>query len=289
MAPDNAESLSDPFAHGNAEEPVPDSNSLRVTLNTQLESGIPPARQREVSEGAQVFDLGLELDSGVQRMEAALANQVRTEANLGLLARGLKHLSASAQAARVANTELMYELEELRTHLSRSHEEEQALRYRMSQLEQLLDIIRSETSRERAFMIEEQDRFLVEVITDHERQLSELQDRLRQADQSKVDRQKLEELTAQRDQAREYATRCERERDLAWQELAASVITPKTAEAPAERAQRSPSGTAAIGSISLRTVSVPASSPAAAAAPETERSSERPATGYSLSGDDVSE
>jgi len=289
MAPDKAESLSDPFAPSDAVAVVPDSSPLRVSLNTQFESGIPPARERETSAGAQAFDLGLTLDRGVQRMEAALANQGRTEVNLGLLARGLKHLSASAQAARVANTELMYELDELRTHLTRSHEEEQALRYRMSQLERLLDMIRSETSRERAFMIEEQDRFLIEIITDHERQLSELQERLRQTDQSKVDRQKLEELTAQRDQAREYATRCERERDLAWQELAASVVMPKTADPPADPPPRSPSGTAAIGSISLRTVSVPASSPAASAAPETERSSRRSGTSYSLSGDDVSE
>jgi len=283
MAPDNAESLSDLFALGDSIEPVPDSSPLRVTANTQLESGIPPARQRAESAGAQVFDLDLTLGSGVQRMEAALANQVRTEANLGLLARGLKHLSASAQAARVANTELMHELDELRTHLTRSNEEEHALRFRMSQLEQLLDIIRRETSREREFLIEQQDLFLVEILTDHERQVGELQDRLRTAHEKQVDSRQLQELIAQRDQAREYATRCERERDLAWQELA-EIAAPTPVKR--ERAQGSPSAAAAIGSISLKTVAVPAAS---ADGPETERSSERPSTGYSLSGEDVSD
>ncbi|MEI9940321.1 MAG: hypothetical protein WDO69_24145 [Pseudomonadota bacterium] len=255
-----------------------------MSLNTQLESGIPPARQREES-GPRVFDLELTLDEGVQRMEAALANAVRTEANLGLLTRGLKHLSASAQAARTANTELMHELDELRNDLTRSHEEEQAMRFRMSQLEQLLDVIRHETSSERAFLIEQQDLFLVEIMTDHDRQVAELRHRLREPSQSKVDAQELEELIAQRDQAREYATRCERERDLAWQELAAASAVPVPVPVAAERIQRSPSGATAIGSINLRSVSVAVSE----AAPDTVRSSERAPTGYSLSGEDISE
>jgi hypothetical protein len=279
MALENAESLSDPFALSASDQPVPASSPLRVSSNTQLESGIPPARQQKQSGSAQAFDLELTLDDGLQRMEAALSNVVRTEANLGLLARGLKHLSTSAQAARAANTELMHELDELRSHLTRSQEEEHAMRFRMSQLEQLLDVIRHETSSERAFLIEQQDQFLVEILTDHDRQLGELRRRLGESNQNQADPQQLDELTAQRDQAREYATRCERERDLAWQELAgAGTVT-------AERIQRSPSGAAAIGSISLRSVAVPASS----AAPDTVRSSERPATGYSLSGEDVGE
>jgi hypothetical protein len=278
MALENAESLSDPSALGDSVERIPDSSPLRVSTNTQLESGIPPARKREASESITFFNLELTLDGGVQRMETALANGVQTDANLGLLARGLKHLLASAQAARAANTELMHELDELRVHLTRSHEEEQVMRYRMSQLEQLLSVVRHETNREREFLIEQQDLFLVEIITDHERQVGQLQDRLRESTHYKVDARKLEELTAQRDQAREYAARCERERDLAWQELTQAAV-------PANPVQRSPSGATAIGAISLRSLSVPASS----AAPDTVRSSERPPTSYSLSRDDISE
>jgi len=286
MALENPESLSDPFAPSDSEGSVPDSSPLRVSTNTQYESGVPPARLREDASGGAGepagLELGLTLDSGLERMEAALANQVRSEANLGSLARGLKHLLASAEAARQANSELMNELDELRIHLTRSQEEEHAMRFRMSQLEQLLDVIRHETAREQTFLIEQQDLFLIEIMTDHERQIDELHDRLREANKHKVDAEKLRELVAQRDQARDYATRCERERDLAWQELAeAAAPTP----VKPERIQRSPSGAAAIGSISLRTVAVPAASPA----PDTERSSERPATGYSLAGEDINE
>ena len=286
MALENPESLSDPFALSDSEGSVPDSSPLRVSTNTQFESGVPPARQREDARehagGPARFDLGRTLDSGIERMETALANQVRTEANLGVLARGLKHLLSSAQAARLANNELMNELDELRTHLTRSQEEEHAMRFRMSQLEQLLDVIRHETAREQTFLIEQQDLFLIEIMTDHERQIDELHDRLREANKHKVDAEKLRELIAQRDQAREYATLCERERDLAWQELVEGAApTP----AKGEHIQRSPSGAAAIGSISLRTVAVPAET----AATDTEPSSERPATGYSLSREDISE
>ena len=292
MPPDNAESLSDPFAPSESEEPVPDSSPLQVSANTLLESGIPPARMRgasgrEASLGEVGFDLDLALEGGVQRMEAALGNVVRTEANLSLLQRGLKHLAAGAQAAREANTELTHELEELRSHLSRSHEEQHALRFRMTQLEQLLDVIRHESSNEREFLIEQQDRFLVEILNDHDRQVSELRQHLRESNQSKADAEKIEELIAQRDQARDYATRCERERDLAWQELATINAV------PTERVERSPSGATAIGAVNLRSVAMSASSSvlsASSAAPETVRSSQRSSpTGYSLSGDDVSE
>jgi hypothetical protein len=281
MALENAESLSDLFALGDSAEPIPDSSPLRVSANTQLESGIPPAREREEPGGVTFFNLELSLDGGLQRMESALANVGHTGANLGLLSRGLKHLLQSAEAARAANTELMHELEELRIHLSRSHEEEQAMRFRMSQLEQLLSVIRHDTTREREFLIEQQDLFLLEIMTDHDRRVSELEHRLRDSNQTRVDAQKFEDLITQRDQAREYATRCERERDLAWQELA-------SAGAAAEgKVQRSPSAATAIGAISLRSIS--ATGPESSAAPDTVRSSERAPTSYSLSGEEISD
>ena len=277
MAPDNAESDSDSLTLGDPEEQEPASSPLRVSQNTQFESGIPPARARAEFEPRVGSELELPLDGGGQRVEQALANALRTEANLSVLARGIKQLSSSAQSAHAANLELMHELDELRVHLARGYEEEQALRYRMHQLEQLVDVIRHETSRERTFLIEQQDAFLVEILTDHERQLDALRQRLRESSQSKADPRAHEELLAQRDQAREYATRCERERDLAWQELAAATA------APTERVPRSPSGSAAIGSISLRSVAVPAS------AVDHERPTPRPATRYSLSGEDLDE
>jgi hypothetical protein len=182
----------------------------------------------------------------------------------------------------------------LRAHLARNHDEEQATRFRMGQLEQLLDVIRHESARERAFLIEQQDLFLVEIMNDHDRQVGELQRLIRETKTRRADPAELTELTAQRDQAREYATRCERERDLAWQELAAQGDGERAPiSAPAATLRRPPSspiaagappaapvttgksGATAIGSIALRAVQVPAVSPSEPS---------RPATGYSLPG-----
>ena len=282
MAPENLETHPDPFALSDSVEPAPDSSPLRVNFNTTLQSGIPPARQRHDASG--VFELDLE--DGVQRMESALSNAVRTEANVGLLMRGLKHLAASAEAARTANTELIHELDELRVQLTRGQSEEHALRYRMFQLEQLLTVIRQETASEREFLIQEQDRFLHELLTDHERQLNDLRQRVRDsAGGAQNEADKIAELTAQRDQAREYATRCERERDLAWEELATGIAP------PTERMQRSPSGAAQIGAISLRSVPVSAVTLDSASGEKTEkeRAAERSATGYSVSGEELDE
>ncbi len=284
MALENAESTFGDFARGNGGQPAPDSGPLRVSLNTQFESGIPPARVR---------DEGL-LENGIERMEMALASVTRTEANLGLLIRGLKHLAAGALAAREANAELTQELDQLRTDLTRRNEAEHSLRFRLSHVEQLLDVVRHEGAREREFLIEQQDLFLVEILTDHERQVADLQRALVEGPPRPVEspqQREIEELTAQRDQARDYALRCERERDAAWSELAASEttpapvtvqryatpapersLTPPPLEAPAAAEtdfsevsdaelfgpQRKSSATA-IGSISLRAVQVPAS------------------------------
>jgi len=277
MAPENAETQTASSALGDSVEPAPPSSPLRVSHNTQLESGIPPARERHQSDVAPRFGSDVTLEDGVQRMETALANAVRTEANLGQLMRGLKHLATGAEAARTANTELMHELDELRAELTRSQDEEHALRFRMHQLEQLLVLIRHETTSERQFLIEEQDRFLREVLIDHERQLNDLRQLIRDTGRSQSEAEKIAELTAQRDQAREYATRCERERDLAWAELASGIAP------PTERMQRSPSGAAAIGAISLRSVAAPS------ATKEEPRSTPRSSTGYSVSGEEISE
>ena len=307
MALENPKSSPETLPLSQTLEQVPDSSPLRVSLNTQFESGIPPARLREDREITTTHDRELRLDDGMARMESVLSNVTRTEANLGHLIRGLKHLAAGALSAREANTELIHELDELRVHLAHSHEVEESMRFRMNHLEQLLNLIRHESARERSFLIEQQDLFLVSVFDDHERQLNDLRAQLVEATARQTDAQKIAELTAQRDQAREYATRCERERDLAWHELATGEAPPVTVRRhptpPPLRSEphASPStlaplgsrpGAAAIGSVSLR--AVPASTPAAAPPPapeaaDTEHSSERLATGYSLSGRDLSE
>src|SRR4051794_32204455 len=67
MALETPESLSDPFALGDSDGSAPDSSPLRVSTNTQFESGVPPARREEAREhagGTAGFELGLTLDSG---------------------------------------------------------------------------------------------------------------------------------------------------------------------------------------------------------------------------------
>ena len=62
-----------------------------------------------------------------QELRDHAAERVREHgAHLGLLIRGLKHLADGAAAARAANTELIHELDELRAHLARNFDEEQA-------------------------------------------------------------------------------------------------------------------------------------------------------------------
>src|SRR5882724_3965760 len=123
MPVDSAESTFDPFPIADKLEPVPDSNALRVSTNTQYESGIPPARLRQDQS----------LDAHADHLELALAGVGRTEANLGQLLRGLKHLAAGAAAAREANIELGYELDELRAHLIHVNEEEAMLAHAVAQ------------------------------------------------------------------------------------------------------------------------------------------------------------
>jgi hypothetical protein len=278
----SAEPLPDPFPLDDTSEAVPDSSPLRVSSNTQLESGIPPARSHADRSAPSARDHELTLDDGLFRLESALTGVTRTDAQLTMLTRSMRHLAASANAARDANAELMVELDRLRAHLAQSHEEKQALLFRMGQLEQLLNVVRHETSRERAFLVEQQDLFLVAILTDHDRQLSDLQRLLHEALLRKDNSSELAELTAQRDQAREYATHCERERDAAWHELATgkaevpgSTLGPTSSPVESER-----SAASAIAAINLRTVQSPVSG---------FNQSELAATRYSVTGDDVVE
>jgi hypothetical protein len=276
----SAEPVPDPVPLDDTSQPVPDSSPLRVSLNTQLESGIPPARSHAEWPATSARDHELTLDDGLFRLESALTGVTRTDAQLTLLTRSMRHLAASANAARDANAELMVELDGLRAHLAQSYEEEQALLFRMSQLEQMLNVVRHETSRERTFLIEQQDLFLLEILADHERQISDLQRLLHEALLRKDNSPELAELTAQRNQAREYATRCERERDAAWHELATgkaevpgSTLAPHSSPVASSRSAASP-----IAAIDLRAVQVPVPSLS-----ETELA----ATGYSVTGEDV--
>jgi hypothetical protein len=145
----------------------------RVTA-PQRESGIPPARTRHPAERTL-------LDDSDERVQLALADSTRTEANLGSLLRGLQHLAAGASAARDANLALFHELEKVRELLGRSNAEERMLRQRLRLLEQTLECEKQDSVRDRASFIAQEDSFLAELLTDHERELAELRARLGEA------------------------------------------------------------------------------------------------------------
>jgi hypothetical protein len=159
------------------DESSPDSGNLRVSVDTSLESGIPPARERLARR--------TDSDAALEQLELVLVESTRAEANLGLLLRGLKHLAAGAGSAQEANAVLMQELEGLRQRMTKVYESETLLKQRVQLLENTLDV----TARERESC-------------QHERRLAELDlafDELRQQYQNaKTD---VQRLTYERDAA----------------------------------------------------------------------------------------
>ena len=135
------------------------------------ESGIPPAHERTWAAPTVAAEAG-------GHIEAALAECTRTEANLGSLLRGLTHLTAGATAAREANEALLQELDTIRQLLGRSNEHELSLRTRVRALEQALENAERDAALARALLIEQEDLFLAELLTDHERELEALERRL---------------------------------------------------------------------------------------------------------------
>jgi hypothetical protein len=140
---------------------------------TMRESGIPPAHLRPPRERL--------IDKTAESIEAALAESARTEANLNLLLRGLEQIVAGASASRESNSMLSRELDSLRDVMARSSAEEMALRQRVRLLEQSVERARRDAALERAFFLEQEDAFLAEILTDHEREVAELRRRLMDA------------------------------------------------------------------------------------------------------------
>ncbi|HEX4339257.1 MAG TPA: hypothetical protein VH062_25290 [Polyangiaceae bacterium] len=156
-------------------QPKSSESSRWLLAQQQLrESGIPSAQERTWTTPTIAAE-------GVEHVETALAECTRTEANLGALLRGLTHLSAGANAARDANTSLLKELDTMRELLGRSNEHELSLRGRVRALEQALEDAERNAALARAVLLEQEDLFLAELLTDHERELGALKRRLSEA------------------------------------------------------------------------------------------------------------
>jgi len=122
---------------------------------------------------------------GDTRMQLAIAAGSRAEASLSGLFRAIEHLSNGAGAAREANEQLTQELEILREMLGRANEQYLASKHKISLLELALERTRRDAERDRAFLIDQHDAFIIDLMDEHdgslERQSAEigmLRDRL---------------------------------------------------------------------------------------------------------------
>ena len=105
------------------------------------------------------------------RLQAALAASARAEASLNGLFRSIQNLGSGVGGAREANESLVQELEALRDMLGAANEQQMAFKQKVLLLEQALDRARKEAERDRAFLIEQQDAFLVILIDEQEAEL----------------------------------------------------------------------------------------------------------------------
>lgn len=106
------------------------------------------------------------------RLQAALAASARAESSLSALFRAMQQLGTSVGGAREANESLTTELEALRTMLGGASEQQLLLQVKIEQLELVLDRTRKEHERERTFLIDQQDTFLVKLLDEQEVELN---------------------------------------------------------------------------------------------------------------------
>jgi len=111
-------------------------------------------------------------NDGDARVQAALAASARAEASLTGLFRAIQHLGNGVGGAREANESLTLELEGLRDLLSGASEQQRLYQRRIAELESVLDRTRREHASERAFLIDQQDAFLVKLLDEQEAELT---------------------------------------------------------------------------------------------------------------------
>jgi hypothetical protein len=106
------------------------------------------------------------------RVQAAIAASARAEASLSGLFRAIQHLGMGVGGAREANDLLTHELEALRDMLGAANEQQLAYKQKILLLEQALDRARKDEQRERRFLLEQQDAFIVDLIDEQEAELA---------------------------------------------------------------------------------------------------------------------
>jgi hypothetical protein len=154
---------------------------------------VPPARTPSASL----------LGQSQAHAAAALSGCTRAEANLGALLRSVQHLAASVSSAREAKEDVARELEHLRALLGEAEEEQLTLKHRIALLEQSLERSEREATREKAFLLDEQDSFIAGLWDEHAYEVGELRRRLASAEQTlRESQEETQELASSKDSAR---------------------------------------------------------------------------------------
>jgi hypothetical protein len=235
-----------------------------VSLQTAHESGIPPARERLIR--------ATDSDAALEQLELVLVESTRAEANLGLLLRGLRHLTTGASAAQEANAVLMQELEALRIRISKVYESESLLKQRVQSLENALDA----AAREQQSWLVQEDAFLAGLLDEHEQKLFEVE-RTHERQLAELDLA-LEEMRLQRDSARGDATRMIYERD-----AAVALLNEPVAMTERDPSPLPPSSSPSSSGSRLALGSVKLPKPVLKSKPDL---ASRPLIGYSVTADD---
>jgi hypothetical protein len=246
-----------------------------VSLQTAHESGIPPARERFSRPG--------DASAALDQLEQVLVESARAEANLGLLVRGLKHLTAGAASAQEANAVLMQELDALRARLSKVYESESLLKQRVQTLENAIDA----SQREQQSWLAQEDAFLAELLDEHDQKLFEVE-RRHERQLAELDLE-LDELRRKQENAKIEVARLTYERDAAVALLNEPMpITEPLPSAPALPRSLTPTPSPIESplppSLLGETGSPRSRTPVVTTKPEL---SSRPVVGYSLVSDDL--
>lgn len=116
-----------------------------------------------------------------QHAQAALAAGTRTGASLSALFRAVEEMTDGLSGAQEANRQLVRELKAMHRMLAESAEQNAALELRLAALGEDRDAVlheleqmRVDTERDKAFLVDEQDRFLAALLEEHERALDAL-------------------------------------------------------------------------------------------------------------------
>jgi hypothetical protein len=241
--------------------------------------------------------------------QSALSASVRAEARLGSLFRTIQHFSAAVSSAREANDLVSQELDQLRELLESSNEQQMELRHRVTVLEQALARTEQQAAREREFLIDQQDAFILLLCQEQERDVQELLRLRLERDQLAGD---LSRVQSQRDEAQAAVVRIASERDQALIELSRtrSSERPRVSAGPKSEPAGQPVARLELESVprSEAQSAPPSLQPATSPSPSSGDSSQsgaiptsaaplkskpdpstRPLIGYSLAGDEVAE